>query len=285
MIMTGNNASRIHSEKAMSYHAAPPAFKSRWTNVGGVPIHSKVSQGPEKTKRPVIVLVHGLGLSHRYMMPVAECLAREYPVWVPDLPGFGDSGKSLPALNVPELAGALAAWLRECRLDQPVLFGNSYGCQVIVDLAARFPAQVFRVVLQGPTTDPEERSWWWQFVRWRQNQPFNPPSMEPATKGDYRRCGVPRLLKTMKYFLNDRIEEKLSRVQAPALVIRGTLDPICNQRWAEEITGRLPHGRLVLIPEVAHTLVFTSPRELLHVTQPFLEEAESGLHSTYKGEE
>jgi 2-hydroxy-6-oxonona-2,4-dienedioate hydrolase len=262
-----------------------PLFASRWTQVGGVPIHSVVSDGPDGNNHPVIVLVHGLCLSHRYMMPVAEALAREYPVWVPDLPGFGDSGKALPALNVPQLADALAAWLRACHLDQPVLFGNSYGCQIIVDLAAQFPDQVLRVVLQGPTTDPQERSWFTQFVRWRQNQPYNPPSMGPATKSDYRKCGIPRLLKTYNYFLHDRVEEKLSRVKAPALVIRGTLDPICTQRWTEEIISKLPNGRLVLIPDVAHTLCFTSPTELLHAAQPFLDEVRPNMLAKISGKD
>lgn len=250
-----------------------PGFISKRTSVGGVPIHSKVSGGQDHSTAPPVVLVHGLGLSHRYMMPLAEQLARRYQVWLPDLPGFGDSGKSLPALKVSQLADALAAWLRACELVQPVLFGNSYGCQVIVDLAARYPAQVSRVVLQGPTVDPKERSLFWQFVRWRQNQPFNPRSMGPATRGDYRRCGIPRLFRTLKYFLQDRIEEKLSLVRMPALVIRGALDPICRQDWAEEFTRRLPQGRLVIIPEVAHTLVYTSPKELLEVAEPFLEDA------------
>ena len=39
-----------------------------------------------------IVLVHGLAVSHRYLMPTAALLARRHPVGVPDLPGFGLSG-------------------------------------------------------------------------------------------------------------------------------------------------------------------------------------------------
>jgi pimeloyl-ACP methyl ester carboxylesterase len=40
---------------------------------------------------PAVVLVHGLGLSGRYMLPVAEPLAPRYPVYMPDLPGFSAS--------------------------------------------------------------------------------------------------------------------------------------------------------------------------------------------------
>ena len=49
---------------------------------------------PEKHGRvwpPGIVLVHGFGVSGRYMLPLAAYLAVDHPVFLRDLPGFGDS--------------------------------------------------------------------------------------------------------------------------------------------------------------------------------------------------
>jgi pimeloyl-ACP methyl ester carboxylesterase len=219
-----------------------------------------------------LVLVHGLGLSGRYMLPVAHQLARRFPVYLPDLPGFGDSEKPADTLDVPGLAEALAAWIMAAGLAPAALLGNSFGCQIIADLAARHPELVERAVLQGPTTPPDERSWFWQFVRWRQNQPFNPDSMSPITWGDYRKCGYRRLFQTFRYQLQDPIEQKLPRIPAEVLVVRGQLDPICRLRWAAEVAGALPRGRLVEIPAVAHTLVYTAPEQLAQVTRQFLEE-------------
>jgi pimeloyl-ACP methyl ester carboxylesterase len=143
---------------------------------------------------------------------------------------------------------------------------------LIADLGARHPDLVERAVLQGPTAPPEERSWSWQFVRWRQNQRFNPDSLAPITRGDYRKCGYRRLLQTFRYQLKDPIEQKLPRIPAPVLVVRGQRDPICRLPWAAEMTRRLPQGRLVEIPAVAHTLVYTAPEQLARITLQFLEE-------------
>jgi 2-hydroxy-6-oxonona-2,4-dienedioate hydrolase len=261
-------------------------FQSTWIDVNGLPVHTVVSTDSVLPGAPTVVLVHGLGLSHRYLVPIAARLAPVYRVYIPDLPGFGDSGKPPRVLDVPGLADALAAWMRTLGLGRAALFGNSFGCQIIVDLAARYPEQVERAVLQGPTTDPTERSWFWQFVRWRQNSPYNPRTLGPITRRDYRKCGLRRLLQTTHYFLQDRVEEKLPRVGAPVLVVRGQRDPICRQHWVEEVTCRLPHGRLVVIPEVAHTLVYTTPQELMGVTRPFLDEArqtEPTWHTTANG--
>jgi 2-hydroxy-6-oxonona-2,4-dienedioate hydrolase len=115
-------------------------FQSTWIEVHGLPIHTMVSVEAVPAGAPAVVLVHGLGLSHRYMMPIAERLALAYRVYAPDLPGFGDSGKPSQVLDVSGLGDALVAWMQAAGLERAVLFGNSFGCQIIVDMAARYPA-------------------------------------------------------------------------------------------------------------------------------------------------
>ena len=46
------------------------------------------------------VLVHGVGVSGRYMLPVARVLARDHSVYVPDLPGYGKSGRPPRATGI-----------------------------------------------------------------------------------------------------------------------------------------------------------------------------------------
>jgi 2-hydroxy-6-oxonona-2,4-dienedioate hydrolase len=245
---------------------------SMWTEWNGLPIHGKVSGCAHATNANALVLVHGLALSHRYMMPVAAELARDYKVYVPDLPGFGDSGHPPRTLTIPQLADGLAGWMRAAGISRASLLGNSQGCQIIANLAVRHADLVERAVLQGPTSPPEERSWYRQFIRWRQNAPYNPPSLDPVTWGEYRRCGYWRALLTFHYSLKDHIEDHLPKIEVPVLIVRGERDPICRADWAERLTELLPRGRLVEIPKVAHTLVYTAPMELAAATRAFLAE-------------
>lgn len=249
-------------------------FQSIVTEVDGLAVYAIVSADPVPAAAPIVVLVHGLGLSHRYMMPGAEALADSgCRIFAPDLPGFGSSGHPEGVLDAPGLADALAAWMESAGLERAALLGNSFGCQIIADLAARRPERVERAVLQGPTTPPGERTWLQQFVRWRQNGPYNPPDLDPVTWGEYRRCRYRRLWRTFRHSLQDRIEDKLPHIAAPVLVVRGQCDPICRAPWVAEITRRLPDGRLVEIPAVAHTLCYAAPVELARVTRMFLDEA------------
>lgn len=247
-------------------------FTTQAYQVRGVWMSVQECRSAEEVSGTPVVLVHGLGLSHRYMMPTASVLARRHPTFVPDLPGFGDSGHPNSVLNVQGLADSLAAWLDAASLPPVCLLGNSFGCQIIADLAARHAARVDRAVLQGPTAPPKDRTWFRQWRQWRKNGPYNPPELGPMARGDYRRCGVVRLLVTFQLSLRDHLEDKLDDIAAPAMVVRGALDPICREGWAEAVADALPDGRLVLIPDAAHTLVYTAPSALAEIASAFFEE-------------
>jgi pimeloyl-ACP methyl ester carboxylesterase len=225
---------------------------------------------------PDVVMVHGLGLSGRYMEPVARAMRHGCRVWLPDLPGFGASDKPGRALGIAELADALADWIGAAGIGAPVLLANSFGCQIAIDAAARHPGLACALILQGPTTPPGERTWWRQFRSWRRNGPFNRPGMDRVSWQDYRKAGYLRILRTFRAQLRDRPEDKLSRVPMPALVVRGEFDPICHAGWAMEVAGGLPRGRVVEIPHVSHTLVWDAPGELALVALQFLGELGHG---------
>jgi pimeloyl-ACP methyl ester carboxylesterase len=256
------------------------ALRHTWADVNGLRMHSLGPANRELNSAPVLVLVHGSGLSGRYMIPTAAHLTSDFRAYVPDLPGFGDSDKPDKVFNVSELADSVAAWMLATGLERASLLGNSFGCQVIADLAARHPDRVERAILQGPTTPPDERSWFWQFIRWRQNQRYNPKSLGDVTNGDYRKCGFRRMFRSFQSQITDRIEEKAPHIEAPTLIVRGEHDPIASQEWCEEIARLCPRGQLSIIPGVAHTMCYTAPAELANVTRTFVKEQNIGSQRT-----
>lgn len=246
-------------------------IESWWTVVDGLPIHARVSPGSiAGTGKPVMVLVHGLVISSRYMIPTAERLAQDYRVLAPDLPGFGLSGKPPHVLTVPELADALIAWMDTLGLDHVVLIGNSLGCQIAVDAAVRYPARVERMVLAGPTMDPHARIAPIQIMRWLIDWTRERPSLALAHLIDYCAAGLRRALHTFRYALADPIEAKLPFVQAPTLVLRGSRDPIVPQYWIEEAARLLPRGRLAVIPGGPHVVNYTTPDAFVGLIREFV---------------
>jgi pimeloyl-ACP methyl ester carboxylesterase len=218
------------------------------------------------------VLVHGLVVSSRYMLPLAEVLARWFDVYAPDLPGFGRSEKPPRAFDVPELADALARWLDTQRIARAALLANSFGCQVVADLAVRYPRLVERAVLTGPTVDPAARTAPRQVGRFLLEAPQQ-ATMAPVIVGDFVGAGPRRTLETFRHLLADPIERKLPHVHAPALVIRGERDRIVSERWAAEAARLLPHGRLAVLRGAGHALNWVAPLALAERATPFLLEA------------
>lgn len=222
-----------------------------------------------------MVLVHGLIVSGRYMVPTAELLATHYRIFAPDLPGFGKSEKPPHVLDVAGLSDSLAAWIGEVGLDRAALVGNSFGCQIIADLAARHPERVERAVLQAPTMDPRARTALREVGRFLLDMPREPLSLLPIELLDYLSAGTRRSWRTFRYALEDPIEEKLPEVRVPTLVVRGSRDLIVPQRWAEEVAGLLPRGRLAVIPGAAHAANYGWAAEFARVVRAFLGEGES----------
>jgi 2-hydroxy-6-oxonona-2,4-dienedioate hydrolase len=244
---------------------------STWVPVHGLRLHALVSVEDLPPETPTIVLVHGVAVSSRYLVPLAEHLAPRARVYVPDLPGYGRSDRPPGAdLTVPELADVLLAWMDRVGLYRPHLIGNSFGCQVIADLAARYPDRVGRLVLQGPTMDPHARSAWRQSLRWLAVVPFERYLEGLVLLRDVWDLGPRRAASMIWIALNDPIEQKLARTVAPALVVRGTRDAIVPQTWAEEATRLLPDGRLVVIERAAHTINYSQPAWLVDAVWPFL---------------
>ena len=159
-------------------------------------------------------------------MPLAAKLAAQHPVHVIDL----------------------ADWLEATGLPPVVVLGHSFGCQVAVELAVRFPDRVGGLVLAGPTIDPSARTAARQVLRWLRDTAREDPLQLPILARDLRDAGPRRVAATLGHALRDPIEAKLPLVGVPVLVTRGASEPIVPRAWAEAAARLLPDGELAEIP-------------------------------------
>lgn len=248
-----------------------------WTRVRGLRVRARVSAEPLPPDAPIVVMVHGVAVSDRYLLPVARHLAPLARVYVPDLPGYGKSDKPpLHQLTVPDLADWLLAWMDAIGLERPHMLGNSFGCQILADLAMRHPERVERLILQGPTMDPHARTAVRQVSRWLATSIFERKSEGLVLLRDFADLGLRRLVGMVEIGLNDPIEERLPHVRVPTLVVRGSLDYIVPQNWAEEAAALLPNGRLVVVEGAAHTINYSQPAWLRDIVWSFISERDGG---------
>jgi 2-hydroxy-6-oxonona-2,4-dienedioate hydrolase len=271
-----------------------------WDVVNGIRVHGLASVPDAVTldRTPAdglpLVFVHGLGVSTRYLAPTMALLARQHPelaVAGLDLPGFGRSATPTHALDVPELADALAGWLDVRGIGPATFVGNSHGCQVIVELATRMPARVLGLVLNAPTMDPAHRTVLGQMTRVLLDIPREPLSLAVIVLRDYLRAGPIRLWRTLRSALADHIEEKLPMLAMPVAIVCGALDPVVTVPWSTEaarLTGiSRPHAAgatLHVVPSASHALPFDDPASFAPLIVALVERVRRPAATTREGE-
>jgi len=245
-------------------------LRDLWIWMDGLRIYAHAAQRPAAGRLPV-VLVHGYGMSSRYMVPLAKRLAAEHAVYAPDLPGHGRSDDPGFTLSIPELADFLTAWMDAVGIDRAAFLGNSMGCQILAELAVRHPERVDRLILVSPTVDPAARSFRRQLPRFLRTVIAERISIIPMVGIAYLRTGFRRLRQEMHIAFEDRIEKKLSRISVPSLVVRGERDAIVPQGWTAEVAEKLRAGDVRVIRGKGHALNYSAADELMRVIRPFLD--------------
>jgi 2-hydroxy-6-oxonona-2,4-dienedioate hydrolase len=238
-----------------------------WTEVQGRWMHSLRWGAPAGC--PPIVVVHGMVVAARSFDPTASHLARQAQVLGPDLPGYGRSDADGTEPMVPDLADALAAWCDARPLTRARWVANSFGCQVLVELALARPDLVESMVLVSPTLDPRARHLGELLARWQREQSTQSWTLRRRMVHDWWVAGPARGLATVRAALADRIEDKLPAVAAPALVVHGTRDPISPRHWCEQVADELPDGRLAVLPGVPHNAGHDGALPLSRVSAAF----------------
>jgi pimeloyl-ACP methyl ester carboxylesterase len=258
-----------HAGSARVFVRVPTELKElsdAWNWFGGN------GMGPQLDVTP-IVLVHGLS-SGRALKPLIRALGSRRPVYAPDLPGFGLSDQPIHPLDVPGLADALRRWLLENQLAPAIVIGVSFGSQVAVDLAARHPAAVDRLVLVGPV-DPDARTPGRLALRWARNAPRFSPRLAPTVVHDFIDAGPWRAARTLRRTLDDRIEEKLGEIEAPTLVVRPERDHLVPENWTKRVAKLIPDSEVVVLPKAGHSIGPRTASRLTALLVPFLVEMES----------
>ncbi|WP_050670844.1 alpha/beta fold hydrolase [Luteipulveratus halotolerans] len=181
---------------------------SRYDDAGAHRMHARTCGDP---RDPAVVLVHGLGLSGRYLEPLMGELDGLH-VLAPDLPGIGDSDRPDRPLTVTEHADALATWIDTVGLDRPLLVGHSVGAQVAALAAERHPEQASGLVLISPNGDPLARAPLRQAARLVLDAPLERPSLIPVATVDYLRSGPWRMWRTLHGSSDIDLEAHLRRI-------------------------------------------------------------------------
>ncbi|PPK97621.1 pimeloyl-ACP methyl ester carboxylesterase [Kineococcus xinjiangensis] len=250
----------VHRRTPLEIPLLPGPGPGGWAPAGPRPVtlrwHHREAGTPDG--RAPLVLLHGLGMSSRSMVPLMTRIAPRR-VLAPDLPGSGGSRPVPRPLRLAEQAEALLSWLDALDVPRVVLVGHSYGAQVAVATALRAPERVERLVLAGATRDPSAPTTSAQALRLLRDVRHERPAMLAVALSDYLRSGPRRMVAVLRNLLSQPEELHLAMVDVPALVVQGSRDPVSPAPWCRRVADLLPRGELAVVPDGAHGMVFSQP--------------------------
>lgn len=265
------SSSRASAGKPRKLPRRPASrLAEHWTTVDGIDVFYRESPAPSNA--PVMMHLHGFGLSGRYLLPTAELLMEDFYTLVPDLPGFGRSGKDPNALDVPDLAHAAARFLDERGVEKATLVGNSMGCPVILEFAHHYPERLERAILVSPAGGLHNQPLRRAMGQLTKDGPREPARMMRVATPDYLRFGVPSTVKMFQALTKYPTLDRLLELKIPTLAVIGSRDPLMpDSQRVSEVAGQTDnHLLLVVIDGAAHAINFSHPGELAHVIRLFM---------------
>jgi pimeloyl-ACP methyl ester carboxylesterase len=224
--------------------------------VKGLTLRVRTTPGPTSANPPSTpyVLVHGLGMTHRYLDRLREELSADADVHAVDLPGFGRDPRPEVHLGVEDQAALLLEAVAALGLGSCTLVGHSMGVQFVTEAAVQRPELVDRLVLIGPVADRRRRTVPQQALMLGTDSLRESPSANWAVFTDYLLTGIPWYLRQLREMMEYPLERTVERVRCPVLVLRGDRDPVAGAPWCRELAARAPQGSFVEIEGQPHVV-------------------------------
>ncbi|MFJ5862113.1 alpha/beta fold hydrolase [Pseudarthrobacter sp. NPDC092439] len=238
---------------------------------GGEPAAAAVAATGSGEGQAAYVLIHGIGVSHRYLARLHVVLSASAPTYSLDLPGFAGTPKPERQLSVVDYGAFIAEALAACGITSYILVGHSMGAQFAIEAALAAPERAEQLVLMGPVVDSRYRN-----VRRQSLALFldallaETPSSNWAVFTDYLRCGPRWYFTELPVMMAYRTEERLRAVAAPVLVLRGERDHVAGSGWSRHLAEAVPQGRFVEIPGAGHVAQHLRPDAVASAIRHFV---------------
>ena len=262
--------------------------------------------------KPCLIIIHGFSDSKEGFLSLANYLAQDFYVIIPDLPGFGKSSKPNLKYSLELYSNWLDLFLTKLGIFDFHALGNSMGGAILLEYNYLFPSKINSIVLscsaglileeiKGSFYDEyqsgknlfliqEEHDFEYFISKIFYKKEILPPPVKSFVFEKYKQNGSwysklmsdilePFLNTESKYFL-DLQKHKLESVNCPTLILWGEYDGVFPKEIAYEFQKAISHSELKIIEEVGHLPHMEKPQEVYKSLLRFYKD--HLLHHSYK---
>jgi pimeloyl-ACP methyl ester carboxylesterase len=279
----------LGEEKAMITHGT--AWRPTESLVPGLDLHYL-----EAGAGHPVLLLHGWAAFKEIWWGTLRALAPRYHGIALEWPGHGSSRPRQDVARLTDFADLVVQSCALLGLKRITLVGHSMGGRIAALLALLHPELVSRLVLVDAALDPAHiapfgrrmlelreiqrtialnRRLGRGFGRWLRPAEHDHRGglLRPfLRRAYYTGLADPQVLLQCAMGLYDEsLDDRLSEICQPTLVISGERDPLILPRQARRAAEAIPNARLHLIPRALHTPMDDRPAEFQRVLLDFLD--------------
>lgn len=242
-------------------------------------------------KGKAVIFLHGAGGGGLVWLPLLGAMAKEFEVFIPDMPGYGESDKPKAAYDKVFFSRWLLDFVDAAGIESASIAANSMGGAVAMQFALDHPNRVEKLVLAGSCGFGLEGMSKKAFFSMMLSNIFpsaktvkgllhylifNKNLMPGVDQRAYfleviRSPGGKRAFNMGKgKAAGPFSDESLKKIRQPALLIWGSHDRIIPPGNAEKKGPLLPDSRLETIERTGHVPFIEKPEEFLKLLIPFL---------------
>lgn len=229
-----------------------------------------------------ILLLHGWGGCIDSWYPLTEYFKDKYQVWVVDLPGFGQSETPNPPFDYYSYGDFIGSFIKQCKIEKPVIIGHSFGGSIAAGIAARYPNLTEKVVLVDSSglRIKNFRLTVIHLLSEVGKNIFRLPVISQFYQSsrnffykligeeDYLRAG--KLQATLSAVVNQDIRHLLPSIKSPTLIVWGQNDKPTPLFFAEIFHRMIDNSQLVIIPNTGHFSYLENPEKFCEVVENFI---------------
>lgn len=235
-------------------------------------------------KIPILIL-HGWNLTSNRLLPLkTELEIRGYNVYCPDLPGFEYSTVHLKPLYLSDYIDFIKNYTKKNNLGDFILIGHSFGGRIGIKYASQNPENLKILILTGvpginPVPTPKIIFFLilakigrliFSFPMFSNVRDiFRKLLYKLANASDYYNTND-FMLETFKNTINESLEEYMSQISMPTLLLWGRDDGIVPLDVAEKMNKIIKNSELAVIKEARHGVPWTHPNEFADMIEKFL---------------
>jgi len=254
-------------------------------------VYASTGGQPFDKNKPLIIFVHGSGLSHiTWVLQTRYFAFHGYSVLAIDLPGHGYSeGPSLKSIE--EQASWISDVIDVVGMTQASLVGHSQGCLIVMECASQFPTKVKSLSLMGGAGAI----------------PMNPELLDLAERGEAKAVdlmmdwahgpaghfgghSVPGLhhiniggtivhngsvknalgvdFRACENYKNGF--EAAKKVQCPTINILGQEDRMCPVKEGKKLADCISGSKVEIIPNCGHMILLEEAGKALAILKKFI---------------